>query len=340
MLHSQLRDMINTSTGTLHTLPRLHQPQPEYHVQPHQYEQSGLYIMVDPETGKPVGGQLVQPEQINAGLPQQQNVLPLQPGSTSHEDSLQHSEQHMFASSSFDSAAHGTGDASVSARHSTCEPSVQETSARSGTSGHAEHAEPIELLTPAFDQSQGAQCGEESQPSRAVSQLPQLSITSLAASSTTAAPAQRLPSHTAHKGHFQGLSDVDEHGLDSTAACEEPSHNDLHSTCPEMLEEAQDGEAGTARQEYEVGTTDQVWGRMHVWAACYGHHFAAPETLFVVQSSIPEELQHIDSRRGVMPCELVQEEMPLPGCGTMHQWDGDTLFCMMNTLLVDTLMSD
>lgn len=267
MLHSQLRAMINTSTGTLHTLSRTVQADPEIHPQlqpyeqqPHHYEQSGLYIMVDPETGKPMGGQLVQPGQIIPEAPQQHNILPEQHSSNPQEGDEQNSDQHVFEPghhrSSDDTAARGTKNTSVSARNSACDPSGQEGSVRSSTNAHTD---PIELLTPAIDQPQGDQCSEENQPGRAVSPMPALSMTSLADPSP-AVSEQIVASGAAGSGPLQGMSDVDEHGLASLTTGQVQPRSDRHSTCTEIEDEYQDNEVGTTKGDVQPGASEQVRG--------------------------------------------------------------------------------
>lgn len=268
MLHSQLRAMINTSTGMLHTLPRVGQADPECHThpspfeqQPQHYEQSGLYMMVDPETGKPVGGQLMQQGEIIPEMPQQQNTPPEHRCSTPHQESplqdgLQCSDQHTPDSDDSAGAARHTEDASASAEHSARDRSGQGGSARLGTNAHTQ---PIELLTPAIDQphaEQSGHSGQEDGPSRGVLPMPAFSMQHLAASSS-ADPSQTLASDASGPEQRQAMSDVDEHGLATG-----PSHprSDHHITCTEAEHEEQDTQGGVTQGDLAAGMSEQVRG--------------------------------------------------------------------------------
>jgi hypothetical protein len=253
--------MINNSAVTLHTLPRLGQAEPENHAHSPQYEQSGLYIMVDPSTGKTVGGQLVQAEQIIAGVPHQHNNV--QPGSSSyHKDSSQHSDQHNSEPNSLTCAADRTADAVVGARLSVCEPDPRERIGQETCvpSGASTHTEPIELLTPAIDHTQGARFGQEGQPICSVSPMPEFSITVDA--SGTGAPITNSDSHESNQGQVQDFSDVDEHGLDSIATeREQPLRSDVQCKSHEM-EDVEYGDAnGTSEEEAAELATKQVGER-------------------------------------------------------------------------------
>jgi hypothetical protein len=212
-LHSQLRSMINTSTVTLHTLPRLCQAEPENHVHSPQYEQSGLYIMVDPDTGKPLGGQLVEAQRIYAGAPQQENV---QPGENCLRDSLQHSDQHTLEPSLPRLAAQEIGEEVTSPRLSVTQADVGECSGQAmvSPSGVRSHTEPIELLTPAFDHAQNTRFSEEScRRTCSVSSMPDLRITAAdEADIKPGDPTTIAASHETNQGQVQDLNDINGHG--------------------------------------------------------------------------------------------------------------------------------
>jgi hypothetical protein len=259
-LHSQLRSMINTSTVTLHTLPRLSQAEPENHVHSPQYEQSGLYIMVDPDTGKPLGGQLVEAQRIYAEAPQQENV---QPGDNCLRDSLQHSDQHTLEPSLPRLAAHEIGEEVVSPRLAVTPADMGECSGQAMVSpaGVRSHTEPIELLTPAFDHAQNTRCSEEScHRTCSVASMPDLSITAADEADIKARdPATSAASHETNQGQVQDFNDINGHG----SGCIAPESTatlcrSVHRASFEVAIVSYDDESRPAKEETGELGTEQV----------------------------------------------------------------------------------
>lgn len=202
VLHTQLRSMITTSTGTLRTLSQLGHSAAEY--QPHSphYEQSGLFMMIDPETGKPIGGQLVQPEQIcgvETQPPNAKNQPPQSLHETRHQPENQHNQPQCEAHEVDPSAGHSTLEPG---NESPCSPQdcVEQQAIRCSVG-------PIELLTPAIDHAQQARCKHAC----SVDAIPDLG--SAAEISNASSPGEHRASLRTEPHQHAVLADKDEHDL-------------------------------------------------------------------------------------------------------------------------------
>jgi hypothetical protein len=195
-LHRQLRQLINRSAETLRATPRAAQVEGPFDANTAHYEPSGLYLMVDPETGKPMGGTFMRPDQVDWAhdtITQHWNPAESDQACTSQRNSSGDVRQQLGRSS-----RHAASQRDCSA--DSVQPSAADSaSAQPCQAGEKEQrrSDPEYLLTPVINQARSEQPESESESfEQEVPPEPrsELSITSLAASCATKPISPRVKS--------------------------------------------------------------------------------------------------------------------------------------------------